>query len=199
VFAMLLGYPAPFAAVQILWNNLVTEGLITVNLVLEPAQGDEMQRAPIPRDEPLLTRDLWIRMAVMVPTIAVATLGWFVARSAADIPVAQVRTETFTLLAVCEWFVVLNCRSDTRSALSWSFLRNRWLLGGLLLANLMQVAAVFWPPLSRTLHTVPFDFSIVVALGLVGSSVLWVEEIRKWVVRRSRDTIGGAGRTAIQS
>ena len=46
LLAMLLGYPPPFAAVQILWNNLVTEGLITVNLIMEPAEGDEMRRPP---------------------------------------------------------------------------------------------------------------------------------------------------------
>lgn len=61
---------------------------------------------------------------------------------------------------------------------------NRWLLGGLVAANLLQVAAVFFGPLSDTLHTVPFDLGVVVELGLVGSIVLWVEEIRKWFVRR---------------
>ena len=73
--AMLLGYPPPFAAVQILWNNLVTEGLVTVNLVMDPPEGDEMARPPIARDEPLITRALWARMALMVPTIAGVTLG----------------------------------------------------------------------------------------------------------------------------
>jgi len=47
LMAMLLGYPPPFAAVQILWNNLVTEGLITVNLIMEPPEGDEMRRRPV--------------------------------------------------------------------------------------------------------------------------------------------------------
>lgn len=182
--AMVLGYPAPFAAVQILWNNLVTEGLITVNLVLEPPEGDEMTRPPIARSEPLLSRALLLRMAALVPTIVGVTLGWFVMRTQAGIPVAQVRTETFTLLVVCEWFAVLACRSATASAFKRSLLRNRWLLGGLVAANLLQVAAVFFGPLSDTLHTVPFDLDIVVELGLVGSIVLWVEEIRKWFVRR---------------
>jgi Ca2+-transporting ATPase len=184
LFAMLLGYPAPFAAVQILWNNLVTEGLITVNLVLEPPEGNEMKQPPIARDEPLLTRALLTRMAFMVPVIAISTLGWFVVRTHAGVPTAQVQTETFTLLVICEWFNVLNCQSEARSALSWSLVRNRWLLGGLLAGNLLQVAAVFWAPLADTLHTVPIDLRIVLALGLVGSSVLWVEELRKWVLRR---------------
>jgi Ca2+-transporting ATPase len=184
LLAMVLGYPPPFAAVQILWNNLVTEGLITINLIMEPAEGDEMRRPPIARDEPLFTRILLTRMAFMVPAIVASTLGWFIVRTAAGIPEAQVRTETFTLLAICEWFNVLNCRSESKSALTFGVFKNAWLVGGLVVANLLQVAVVFWEPLGRVFHTVPFSLHVVVALGLVGSLVLWVEELRKLLVRR---------------
>ncbi len=182
--AILLGYPPPFLAVQILWNNLVTEGLITVNLVMDPAEGDEMQRGPIPRDEPLLTGALLARMALMTSAIVVSTLGWFVVRIEAGIPESQVRSETFTLLAICEWFNVLNCRSATKSALSPGLLRNRWLVGGLVVGNALQIAVIFWTPLGRVFHTVPFGMAEVIALGAVGSMVLWVEEVRKVFARR---------------
>jgi Ca2+-transporting ATPase len=182
--AMLLGYPPPFAAVQILWNNLVTEGLVTVNLVMDPPEGDEMARPPIARDEPLITRALWARMALMVPTIAGVTLGWFAYRTAAGVPAAQVQTEAFTLLALCEWWNVLNCRSQTQSALGLRALGNRWLLGGLVLGNLLQVAVVYWAPLGRLFHTTPFGLPVAIALGAVASLVLWVEELRKWIARR---------------
>jgi len=182
--AMLLGYPPPFAAVQILWNNLVTEGLITVNLIMEPAEGDEMARPPTAPAEPLLDRLVVTRVAVMTPAIVIATLGWFLARGAMGVPEAQVRTETFTLLAVCEWFNVLNCRSERRSAFSLGLLRNRWLLGGLLLGNALQAAVVFWAPLGRIFYTVPISLPAVLGLGAVGSLVLWVEELRKLVARR---------------
>ncbi len=184
LLALLLGYPPPFAAVQILWNNLVTEGLITVNLILEPPEGDEMRQPPVSPDEPLLTRALLTRMAFMVPAIVASTLGWFAWRLASGVPEEQVRTETFTLLAVCEWYNVLNCRSDRKSALDPGLFANRWLLGGLVLSNLLQLAVVFWSPLGRVFHTVPFGLDVVVALGLAGSLVLWLEEARKLVARR---------------
>jgi Ca2+-transporting ATPase len=183
LLAMLLGYPPPFAAVQILWNNLVTEGLITVNLIMEPPEGDEMRQRPVSPDEPLLSRVLLTRMAFMVPAIVISTLGWFALRLAAGVPEAQVRTETFTLLAVCEWFNVLNCRSDRRTAFDLGLLRNPWLLGGLVVSNLLQIAVVFWSPLGRVFHTVPFGLDVVVALGVVGSLVLWLEELRKLAAR----------------
>jgi Ca2+-transporting ATPase len=184
LLAMLLGYPPPFAAVQILWNNLVTEGLITVNLIMEPAEGDEMRQKPISPDEPLLTRTLLTRMGFIVPAIMISTLGWFIARTAAGVPEDLVRTETFTLLAICEWWNVLNCRSESKSAFTLGLFRNPWLLGGLLAGNLLQIAVIFWPPLGRVFHAVAIGPAEVVALGVVGSLVLWVEEIRKLFVRR---------------
>jgi len=182
--ALILGYPPPLAAVQILWINLVTEGAVTVNLIMEPAEGDEMRLKPISPHEPLMTRALLSRMAFMTPAIAVSTLGWFIYRLESGQPFQQVQTETFTVLAVCQWFNVLNCRSERRSALNLSILTNPWLIGGLVLGNLLQVAVIFLPPLARVFYTVPIDLFEVFAIGAVASLVLWVEELRKLIVRR---------------
>jgi Ca2+-transporting ATPase len=184
LLALILGYPAPLAAVQILWINLVTEGTVTVNLVMEPAEGDEMRRAPISRSEPLLTRILLRRMCFMTPAIAASTLGWFVHRLSAGVPFPQVQTETFTVLAVCQWFNVLSCRSERRSVFGMSLFRNPWLIGGLLLSNVLHAAVVFLPPLNAVFHTVPIRLQEVLAIGAVASLVLWVEELRKLFVRR---------------
>jgi Ca2+-transporting ATPase len=181
--AVLLGYPPPFAAVQILWNNLVTEGVITVNLIMNPADGDEMRRPPIATREPLITRAMWRRIAVMTPTIAAVTLGWFVLRLRAGIPFAVVRTETFTLLAVCEWFNVLNCLSERRTALSRELLRDRWLLAGLVAGNALQLAVIYIPSMNAIFHTVPIPLREALAIGAAASIVLWVQEVPKLVAR----------------
>jgi Ca2+-transporting ATPase len=144
-----------------------------------------MRAPPIGADEPWLSRSLIQRMALTVPVISLITLGWYIARIHQGLAPGQVQTETFTLLAICEWFNVLNCRSELRSAFDRTLLRNGWLVAGLIVGNLLQVAVVFWPPLQRIFYTTPIDFSIVVNLGVVGSLVLWTEELRKWIVRRS--------------
>jgi magnesium-transporting ATPase (P-type) len=182
--ALLLGYPLPFAAVQILWNNVVTEGTITVNLVMDEKEGDEMRRPPIPRNEAILTRSMLGRMVLMSITIAACTLGYFAYRIAQGVPFAHAQTATFTLLAVCEWFNVLNCRSETKSALSFDVFKNHWLIGGLVVSNVLQVLVVFTPFMNKIFHTVPIPLSEVFAIGAVGSVVLWVEELRKFIVRR---------------
>ena len=184
LLALFLGYPLPLAAVQILWINLVTEGTLTVNLVMERAEGDEMQRAPIPSDEPLITRSMLGRMALMITASVAATFGWFAWRLGTGVPFAMVQSETFTLLAVCQWFNALNCRSETKSALSFDLLRNPWLLGGLLLANALQFAAIYSAPMNRIFHTVPISFTSFLLIGAAASLVLWVEEIRKVFAHR---------------
>ncbi|MBM4252245.1 MAG: HAD-IC family P-type ATPase [Deltaproteobacteria bacterium] len=184
LLSLIAGYPPPLAAVQILWINLVTEGTVTVNLIMEPLEGDEMHRRPVRPHEALINRDILARIALMTPLIAAIVLGWFVHRLREGIEFAQVQTETFTLLAVTQWFNVLNCRSSTKSSLTTDILRNKWLLGGLLVSNLAQIAVVYWRPLGDLFHTVPIRLTEVFKIGLVGSTVLWVEEIRKCLVRR---------------
>lgn len=182
--ALILGYPAPLAAVQILWINLVTEGTLTVNLIMEPAEGDEMLRPPIPVNQPLLDRALLSRIPIMVLASVASTFGWFVYRTSLGVAAAQVQTETFTVLAVCQWFNVLNCRSALRSALSWDLLKNPWLIGGLIIGNLLHFAVIYWAPLSQFFHTVPIDSEQFFAIGVVASLVLWTEEVRKFVARK---------------
>jgi Ca2+-transporting ATPase len=197
--AVMLGYPPPFAAVQILWNNLVTEGVITVNLVMDPPEGDEMRRPPISTTEPLITAAMWNRVALMTPTIAGVTLAWFVVRTWSGIPFAIARTETFTLLAVCEWFNVLNCLSDRRSALRFDLFKGPWLVAGLLAGNALQVAVIYMPALNHVFHTVPIPPAEALAIGAAGSVVLWVEEARKLIVRHRSGCTGtdaGASRRA---
>ncbi len=185
LLALLAGYPLPLAAVQILWINIVTEGTLTVNLVMEPPEGDEMRRAPVPRDDRLLSRNMLGRIALMVAVTVVLTFGWFAWRLESGAALDLVRTETFTLLAVCQWFNVLNCQSATRSALSLGLLRNPWLLGGLALGVILQVAVLYWGPLGTMFHTVPIPPADLLSIVAVAGVVLLAEELRKLLVRAS--------------
>ena len=183
LLALLAGLPMPLAAVQILWINIVTESTLTVNLVMDPPDGDEMRRTPVPRNDRLVDRAMLWRIAVLMPTAVTVTLAWFVWRHAMGIPAALVQTETFTVLALCQWFNVLNCQSATRSALRLGILRNHWLVGGLLLSVALQAAVLYWAPLNRLFHTVPIPVDDLLQLLAVASCVLWVEELRKWFTR----------------
>ena len=184
LLALLAGYPLPLAAVQILWINIVTEGTVTVNLIMEGLEGDEMRRTPTPMGEPLITRPMWQRMLLMVTTSVAAIFGFFVWRLNSGAPFELVQTETFTLVAISQWFNVLNCRSALKSSLNLDVLKNVWLVGGLVLSNLLHLLVIYTDTLNHIFHTVPIPLADFFLLGLIGSSVLWVEETRKWFARR---------------
>lgn len=179
LLALLAGYPLPLAAVQILWINIVTEGTLTVNLVMDPPDGEEMQRRPVPRDDPLLGRAMLVRVALMAGTAAAVAFGWFAWRLQQGVDLALVRTEVFTLVAISQWFNVMNCQSDTASALGWRLLRNRWLAGGLAFSVLLQALVLYAPPMNTLFHTQPLPLASLLPLVALASLVLWVEELRK--------------------
>jgi Ca2+-transporting ATPase len=183
LLALVVGYPLPLAAVQILWINIVTEGTVTVNLVMDPADGDEMKRAPVPRDDRLLGAEMLRRVALMTPMIAAVSFGWFAWRLDQGVAIEIVRTETFTVLAMCQWFNVLNCQSARASALGLRIVRNRWLLGGLSLSVILQALVLYLPPMNALFHTVPLPVETLLPLLLLASTVLWAEEARKLWVR----------------
>jgi Ca2+-transporting ATPase len=184
--ALLLGYPLPLAAVQILWINIVTEGTVTVNLIMEPPEGDEMDQPPVSLAEPLLNRPLLKRVALMTPTMAVSTLGYFIWHLSEGVAYAQIQTETFTVLATCQWFNVLNCQSEKRSALRLGLFRNPWLVGGLALGISLQALVVYWPPMNTLFHTVAIPVADLGVIVAAASLVLWAEEGRKFFARRAR-------------
>jgi len=186
LLALLGGYPLPLAAVQVLWINIVTEGTLTVNLVMDPADGDEMQRTPVPRDDPLVDRAMLGRVALMAASAVTVTFGWFAWRMAQGADIAVVRTETFTLLAMCQWFNLLNCQAAQRSALRLGLLRNPWLLGGLALSVALQAAVLYLPALQAMFHTAALPLATLGPLLALASVVLWAEELRKALARARR-------------
>ena len=182
--ALVAGLPLPLVAVQILWINIVTEGTVTVNLVMDPPDGDEMRRRPVARDDHLLDAGMLRRVALMTPLIAAVTLGWFAWRQGQGLPLDLVRTETFTVLAMCQWFNVLNCQSAARSALRLGVLRNHWLLGGLGLSVALQALVVYAPFMNALFHTAALQPMTLLSLVALASTVLWAEELRKLLARQ---------------
>lgn len=197
LLALLCGYPLPLAAVQILWINIVTEGTVTVNLIMEGLEGDEMRRKPVPLGEPLITAPMWRRLGLMVTTSVVAIFGFFVWRGFPFDGMSKeaftlLQTETFTLVAISQWFNVLNCRSALKSSLSLDVFKNYWLVGGLALGIVLHMFVLYSETLNRIFYTAPIPFTDFLQLFAVGSCVLWAEEIRKWFARRRIAAQGGA-------
>lgn len=183
LLALFFGYPLPFAAVQILWINVVTESMATVNLVMEGGEGDEMKQPPVPTSDSLLDREMMCRLLVMVSSSVLVVYGFYLWRLSTGTPFVLVQSETFTLMAVSQWFNMLNCRNRSRPALDRRMFSNFWLMGGLLCGILLQFLVIYCEPLNHYFHTTPIPaLDLVLIIGL-GSLVLVAEEFRKLLSR----------------
>jgi Ca2+-transporting ATPase len=165
---VLLGGPLILLPVQILWINLVTDGVTAVALALEPLEAGAMRRPPRPVREPLLDRRGWLAVLGIGGWIGLAVLVLFQqALDGGD--EARARTLAFTGLVVLEKAAVLGFRSlhAPLSVVGWG--SNPWLLAAIASMLALQAAAVHVPWLGALLHTTPLsprDWLLLVALAL---------------------------------
>jgi magnesium-transporting ATPase (P-type) len=181
--ALLTGFPLPLVAVQLLWLNLVTNGIQDVALAFEPGEGDELRHPPRPPREPVFNRLMLERVvisALVIGTIAFAVFQWLIARG---FTLDEARNGTLLLMVLFENVHVFNCRSEVRSVFRHNPLRNPILLFGTAIAQLVHVGAMYTPWISDVLHIQPVTPQLWLELLGLALSVLIVMELHK-VVRR---------------
>ena len=179
--AALAGWPAPLAAIQILWLNLVTDGLPALALGLEPPERDIMERPPRPPQEAVITRGRGILILAHGALVAAVVLWAFWSTWRDDAArLERARTVTFCVAAFAQLFFAIGCRSDHVTAFRLGFLRNPALLLAILLSGLLQVVIVTLPhaqPVFEIEHHIGGDWVFVFVLALVPVTVI---ELAKW-------------------
>ncbi|MCS6915698.1 MAG: HAD-IC family P-type ATPase [Myxococcota bacterium] len=188
--AVTVGLPLPLTAVQLLWLNLVTNGIQGIALAFEPKEGGVLDRPPRPPQERIFNRLMVERTLLAALTMGGVGFGAFRWMLAAGWGEAAARNGLLLLMVLFENIHIGNCRSETRSALQLSPLRSPLLLGGAIGALLLHVVAMHLPLGQRVLGTsvVPlFDWAILLGLAL---SIFVVMELHKLV----RSLIAGAAR-----
>jgi len=176
--ALIIGLDMPLTAVMVLWINLVTDGACTVPLGVEPRHSDVLKHPPRDPGAFIVDRTAALRMALLMPIMAVGTLGlfWF-ARQQGELDYA--RTVAFTVMAAFQWFQAFNARSTSQSVFSIGVFSNRPLLIGVGAAILLQVGVIYTPIGQRLFGTTwlsGMDWLLIVA---VSSSIWVVDEILK--------------------
>jgi Ca2+-transporting ATPase len=147
-FAALVGWPAPLMAIQLLWINLVTDGLPALALAMEPPEPDIMQRPPRPPREPVITRARGLTILSHGLLLAtVATLGFWLFYQGDESRLPEARTAVFCVLAFAQLFYALACRSQRYTMPELGFFSNPYLFGAIALSAIAQVAVVALPVL----------------------------------------------------
>ena len=181
--ALLTGLPLPLLAVQLLWLNLVTNGIQDVALAFEPEEGDELRRPPRPPNEPIFNRLMLERIALsalVIGGMAFLLFQWLLAQG---YTLDQARNGTLLLMVLFENIHVFNSRSETRPALTQNPLRNRILLFGTLAAQLIHIGAMYTPGISDVLRIQPVSPQHWLQLLGLAASVLLAMELHKWLRR----------------
>lgn len=182
LLAPFLGMPLALLPIQILWINLVTDGLPGLALSVEKGERDTMQRPPHPPNENVFGRGLgsnvlWIGFLMGFLSLGVGYWYWRM-----DSPYWQ--TMVFTTLTMSEMGYVMSIRSFRDSLLSIGVFSNRTLLGAVSLTVLLQMAVVYVPFMQRAFHTTALPLpDLLLCLGL-STTLLWVVELQKWIKLR---------------
>jgi len=184
---IILGGPLILLPVQILWMNLVTDGMTAIALGLEPGESDRMRRPPRDPMEPLPNRDgLWMIAAAGI-YIALATAGlfYFNLGSMSDADVMRAQTIAFTGIIVLEKVNVFNFRSLDKPISSVGWFSNRWLLLAIAITVSAHLCAVYVPFMQRALHTVPLSWQDWALMIVVALPLFVIMEVIKWFRSRS--------------
>lgn len=184
--ALGLGWPLPLLPAQLLWLNLVTNGLQDVALAFEPGEPGGLDRRPRGRGEGFISGFLWQRTALAGLVIAAGTLYvfWWELERTASLPAAQ--TAALTTMVIFQMLQVGNARSETQSVFRMSPFSNPFLLVATVAALVVHVAALFLAPTQFVLRVVPLE-GVGLWMRIVGvaATILAAMELHKAWRRRA--------------
>ena len=180
--APLMGLPLLFSPFQLLWLNLVTDGVLGLGMSVEPAERGAMQRPPHKPSEGVFARGLggqivWLGILIGLLVLGVAVWGWRTGQEGWQ-------TMAVTTVVFAQVFQALAIRSNTESLFRQGLLSNKPLLASAAVVVLLQLVVIYLPALQGLFGTVPLSPLQLAVTALAGSVVLWVVEIEKAFRRR---------------
>jgi cation-transporting ATPase F len=177
--AIVAGAALPILPTQILWINMTTAVALGLMLAFEPEEAGIMTRPPRDPDQPLLTRALVVRI-LLVSTLLVVGAWWlFEWELANGASLAEARTAALNVFVVVEAFYLFSCRSLTRSAWRIGVFSNRWIVVGVTVQAVGQLAVTYLPAMNTVFGTAPIGADVwlrVLAVATVSSLVVAVDK-----------------------
>jgi Ca2+-transporting ATPase len=187
VLGPLMGMPLPLLPLQILWINLVTDGLPGLALAVEQAERDTMHRPPYPPKEQIFDRGMvrdiaWIGLLMGIVSLAMGYWNWASGSSVET----HWRTIIFTALTLAQMGNALAIRSSRDSLFRIGIFSNKALIGSVALTFGLQMAAVYWSPLQSIFKTTALTAGELVVCIALSSTVFWAVEGQKLLLRSRR-------------
>ena len=178
LYASLLGLPVPFAAVHLLFINLLTDSLPAIALGLEPHSDEVMHQKPRPRTEGILTREFLTNVVVEGLVIAAATIAAFhIGLSHGGAAVGS--TMAFATLCLSRLFHGFNCKAAVPVIFKRRFWDNKYLLGAFVIGAALLGAVLLVPPLEPLFQVAELSAALVGAIvGLAFGSMVVIQILK---------------------
>tara|TARA_Y100000780_G_scaffold232596_1_gene269128 strand:- start:270393 stop:272978 length:2586 start_codon:yes stop_codon:yes gene_type:complete len=177
--------PMPLTAVQILWLNLVTNGIQDVALAFEPKEGDELTVPPRRPKERIFNCLMIKRVALSSVVVATVAFLLFINLLKSGMSLIDAQNNILLLLVLFENIMVGNARSERSSGLK-NILRNPLLIYGTILAQAVHILAMHWRPMGDFLQVSPVDFETWFKYLFLASSVFIVIELQKMIEKKRK-------------
>ncbi|WP_209122442.1 cation-translocating P-type ATPase [Alkalihalobacillus sp. BA299] len=175
LFAMILGLPLPLVAIQILWINLVTDGLPAMALGMDKPEGDVMKRPPRSPNEGVFARGLAWKIVTRGFMIGIVTLvAFMIMLNANPDDLTKAQTVAFVTLVMAQLIHVFDCRSEY-SVYHRNPFENMYLVVAVISSILLMLVVIYYPPLQTVFHTTFMDvrdWLLILGLAAIPTVVL---------------------------
>ena len=187
----LLGGGVPLIPLQILWMNLVTDGLPALALAMEPAEPAVMQRPPYNPRESIFARGLglyMVRIGIVFAILTIVLMVWAYNYTQDTPDPERWKTMVFTTLCLAQMGHALAVRSDTQLTIQMNPKTNPYLWGAVALTTVLQLLLIYFPPLRNFFGTHFLSFTeLSICLGFSALMFIWIEMekvVYKWFINR---------------
>jgi len=184
LIAVLVGASLPLTALMILFINLVTSELPALGLSFEKPSARIMKQKPRDPKEGILSDYLLFKIGQLLPLIvlgAIVLFIWELVMKGATLPKAQ--TFAFATIVFFELFHALNAKSWQESIFTKNFFSNIYVLGGIVLAAILTLIVIYFPPLQAVFGTVSLDLYDWIPILFVSSIAILYIELQKTLVQ----------------
>ncbi len=188
--AIFANLPLPFVAVQLLWLNLVTNGIQDVALAFEGGEEKTMERPPRNPKEKIFDFQMIKQTLISGLIMSIAVFGlWYYLINSLHFDEAIARNYVLLLMIFMQNIHVFNCRSEKKSVFKIPFKNNKLLIFGVMGALLLHIAATHIPFMQEVLMTSPIGLSDAVMIFLLAIPLLFIMEIVKFIANKKEKFI----------
>jgi magnesium-transporting ATPase (P-type) len=180
---VMLGLPLPYLPAQLLWINIVTNGLQDVALAFEPGEKDVLKRPPRDPQVGIFNRLLVERTILVALVISAGIIYAFISSLKQGVSLEKARTIAVTTMVFFQFFQAFNSRSELQSLFRMNPLGNPFLFFGTMAAFGAHLAAIYLPALQWVFRMEPILPMEWLRIGLISLSVIIVVEVDKLVRR----------------